>query len=222
MTLTILSQVAVILLLILVGWALSKGGKLPDERALVVFLLNVSLPATILNSTQVPLSTELLVNIGLIMLGFAVVLACGFAAGFLAGALTRQRAAVTATWAASAAFPNAIFIGWPFKYAVYGDAALPLIPGIALVFNVVCFTFASWLLSLEGTNRSRPSVKKLLMQPVILSCLVGAVLLLAPVSLPGWFRPERHRDALLDHYPFGYGDSRQSALQMRPARRILG
>ena len=181
----ILSQVIIMVLLIFVGWALSKGGKLPDEGTIGSFLLNASLPATILNAVQVPLTSELLRGLRLIIPGFIIVLASGMAMGFLVGRLARQTVAVSATWAAAAAFPNVVFMGWPFKYAVFGDAALPFIPIVSLMFNVFCFTAAAWLLSLEGAGSSRPDPKKMLFHPVTISCFVGAILLFTPARLPG-------------------------------------
>ena len=185
MTSTILFQVVVMLLLVLVGWALSKCGKLPDEKTLGGLLSYASLPAMIIASMNVPVSSELLADLGLVMIGFFVVLVIGAAMGFLAGKLTRQRTSVAAAWAACAAYPNAIFMGWPFKYAVYGGAALPLVTGVVLMFNLTIFTLASWLLSAGGTNRSRPTLKKLLLQPAIISIVFGSVLLLTPLTLPG-------------------------------------
>jgi len=174
-----------LLLLVLVGFVLSKSGKLPDERTLGGFLLNAALPAMILNSMQVPLSTELIVNMGLTMVGLAVSLACGVAVGFLAGVLARRRVEVCATWAAIVAFPNIIFMGWPFKYAAFGEAALPLIPGAALMFSLGSFTLATWLLSLGGKNRKRISVKKIALQPANIACVVGVAVLFMPFNLPG-------------------------------------
>lgn len=185
MTSTILFQVAVMLLLVFAGWGLSKGGKLPDDRTLGGLLANASLPAMIITAMDTPASSELLADLGLIVVGFLGVMALGVAMGFLVGKLARQPTSVAATWAVCAAFPNVIFMGWPFKYAVYGGASLPLVSGIALVFNVSIFTLASWLLSLEGTNRIRPSLKKLFLQPVIISGVIGLVLLLTPLTLPG-------------------------------------
>jgi len=185
MTSIIFNQMAILLLLMLVGWVLSKAGKLPDDRALGGYLTNAALPAMIIHAVRVPLSAELLQTVGLAMLGFVVVLGCGAATGFLVGRLARQPAATAATWAATAGFPNVIFMAWPFKYASFGEAALPLLAGTTLVFNLVCFTFGSWLLSRSGREGKRLGLKQLLLQPTILSCFVGAILMFTPVTLPG-------------------------------------
>ena len=181
----ILSQVIIMVLLMFVGWVLSKSGKLPDEQTLVGLLMYASLPAMILRSVQVPLTDELLTSLKVIIPGFAVVLACGMGMGFIVGRLARQPVAVSATWAAAAGFPNVIFMGWPFKYAVFGDAARPFVPIVSLMFNVFCFTAAVWLLSMEGTSSNRPDPKKLLYHPVTISCVIGAILLFTPARLPG-------------------------------------
>ena len=186
MTSTILFQVAVMLLLVLTGWVLSKRGKLPDEKTLGGLLTNASLPAMIISSTMnVPVSSELLADMGLVAVGFVGVMALGVGMGFIAAKLARQSTAIAATWAVCVGFPNVVFIGWPFKYAVYGGDSLPLLSVIALVFNIILFTVAGRLLSLGSTNRIRPSLKQLLLQPVIISGIIGLFLLLTPITLPG-------------------------------------
>ncbi|MCL2857763.1 MAG: AEC family transporter [Oscillospiraceae bacterium] len=185
MTATVFYQIAVMLLLVLVGWALSKGGKLPDTRTLGGYLANAALPATIINSMQVQVSTELLVSMGLTVIGFLVLMFSGAAVGFFVGRLAKQPTSVAATWGALAAFPNIIFMGWPFKYAAFGEPAIPLIPGVGLGFTIGCFTFGIWLLSRCGTNPSQVSLKKLLLQPIILSCFAGTIIMLSPANLPG-------------------------------------
>ena len=182
---TVFYQLVTLLGFVAVGWALTKSGKLPDDKHLGIFVANVGAPALILHFLLTPHAGDMLRDIGIAAAGYAATLAASVAVGLILGKGARQSAGAVGTWTACITFPNSIFMGMPIMYALFGEQALPLLAGILVVFMLGNFTLGGWLLSFESAQKKRPSLKKLMLQPVVVSCFVGTALLLLPLPLPG-------------------------------------
>ena len=177
-------QLVTLLGFVAVGWVLTKSGKLPDDKPLGSLVANVALPALVIRFLQMPHAADMLMDICIAAVGYAVALAAAALVGLILGRACRQSAGVTGTWTACIVFPNSIFMGMPIKYALFGEQALPLLAGIMLVFNLGSFVFGAWLLSLESTQKKRPTMRKLMLQPAVVGGFVGLALLLLQLSLP--------------------------------------
>jgi len=182
--LLIFSQLLTLLGLLGLGWLLTRTGKLTDDKPLGSVVSNLGAPAMVIHFLQMPQAATMLREIGITAVGYAAALAAGAAVALALGVVCRRPRAVIGTWAAIIVFPNSIFMGMPIMQAIYGDDILPLLAGIMLVFNLGSFIFGAWLLSLEGTQKTRPKTFKLLLQPAVWCSLIGALLVATGIVLP--------------------------------------
>ena len=184
MAITILNQLAIMLSFLVVGWLLTKTGKLKDDKPITVLIPNAIMPAMVVGALQAPYSLTLLRDIGIAALGFFVVVAAGVVVGFLMGGLARQPASATNTWTACIATTNSIFMALPIMLALYGDGIMPLTAGIMLSFNLTTFLYINRLLEPESKGKRGVNIKRLMLQPVIVAIFVGMILFLMPFRLP--------------------------------------
>ncbi|MCL2579055.1 MAG: AEC family transporter [Oscillospiraceae bacterium] len=185
MTLTILYQLFIMLALAVVGWVLTKTGKMSDDKALAGLLANAVLPALILYSLQVPYSAALLREIAVTAAGYFVIFLSAIAVGIALGKAARQPSKVIGSWTSCIFAPNVMFMGWPIMHVIFGDDAFPLTAGIVLAFNISSFVFMPLLFSMGGEGGVRISPRDVFLQPAIMAVILGIMLFLMPFRLPG-------------------------------------
>jgi len=184
-TLLIFFQLLTLLGLLALGWVLTKTGKLTDDKPLNSVVANLGVPAMVIHFLQMPQAGYMLREIGITAVGYAAAMAAAALVGLILGMVFRQPAGVTGTWTACIILPNSIFMGMPVMQALYGDEILPLLAGIMLIFNLGSFLFAAWLVSLASAQKNRPSFKKLMLQPAVVCCFIGLLLIVTPLQMPG-------------------------------------
>lgn len=137
----VLTQILVILLYILVGYAAGKLRLINAEqrRYLTTLCTNLILPFTILSASNQILTLEQIA-----MLGLSLVMMLGLFAAttFAATCILRHRPApVRATLSSLVTYPNCTFLGLPLCRALFGDIGI-LYNAVAMVaFNVLFFTW---------------------------------------------------------------------------------
>lgn len=164
------------------GWALAKKKLIADEKPLSALLTNIALPAMVLNNLQIPFSVDSLRNMGVTALGMAALVLVGCGVGALVARIAGRAGDRRGAWIACVAFSNVLYMGQPLMIALYGKDASALIAPISIVFNPMSFLLGGWLLS---GGRQGSSFKSALLQPTVLACLLGFILFLLPVRLPG-------------------------------------
>lgn len=151
----VFTQILVILLYVLVGFAAGKAGLInPDQRKYLTRLCtNLILPFTILSAANQSVTPGELAGLGL-----AALMALGlfglttFTALRVLSARGTPRAA-RVTIASLITYPNCTFLGLPLCRALFGEMAI-LYNAVAMVaFNVLFFT---WQSSLFTGERFRP------------------------------------------------------------------
>lgn len=192
---TIFYQLASLLAMALVGWALTKAGSIKDEGPLNAVLVNAALPALILHTMQTPFAVEMLQNLGIMAVGMVVVVGVGCLVGFLVARAAKKTGREGGAWMASAAFPNAVYMGQPLIVAIYGQEPLYMVSSILLVFNISVFTVGGWLLS-QGTASGPPKLRELLLRPIMLTFPLALALYFMPFRLP---LPVRSTLEMLSH-----------------------
>ncbi len=80
-----------------------------------------------------------------------------------------------------AAFSNAGFMGIPLVSSVIGPDAVYYAAAFVAVLNILQWTYGVYLIT---GNKSAVSAKKILLNPVMLSFVMGVVLFFLPVRLP--------------------------------------
>ena len=178
-------QVLTLFLLILVGWGVRRVGIFTDEVTAGVsrFLVNVALPALVIDSMQIPFDpalaregAELALAAGAYYVG-VVLFALAFP--YLVRAWPDERA----VFSFLVVFANTGFMGYPVVLAIWGEEAVFLAAIYNLLFSLLVFTVG--VLILTGSKAGWRSVSpRVLLSPGIVSVGVGLALFFLSVDLP--------------------------------------
>lgn len=178
--LTIISKVGVMLLLILVGYVVSKRGMLTDRGTSEVntLLLQIVTPCLIVNSfltSEDSLSAgELLLSVGTsaLAIGLSILLSRCFFRKELEG---RKKVLQFA-----AAFSNSGFMGLPLVEGIVGSKGVMYGSFFIVVFNIFCWTYGFRMMS----GGQKMSLKVLLMNPGIIGLVFGLPIYFLDLHLP--------------------------------------
>lgn len=175
-------QVLVMFLLILAGY-LAVRTRVLDAGARQGFsslLVNLVVPAMIVDSYLIPFDPEILANLVRTALASAAALGLGLGIALLA---TRRmndpdrpllRFAIT--------FSNAGYMGFPLIEALFGAEGLLYASIFNTFFNILLWTAGVALLA--PGSRGRGSLRQLLTKPALLAVAVGLALYLGQVPVP--------------------------------------
>ena len=181
--LTVISKVGVMLLLILVGYVVSKRGMLTDRGTSEVntLLLQIVTPCLIVNSfltSEDSLSAgELLLSVGTsaLAIGLSILLSRCF---FRKEPEGRKKVLQFA-----AAFSNSGFMGLPLVEGIVGSKGVMYGSFFIVVFNIFCWTYGFRMMS----GGQKMSLKVLLMNPGIIGLVFGLPIYFLDLHLPAVF-----------------------------------
>lgn len=176
---SITSQVIILFLIVLVGLLCRKLRYFTDEtiRGITQIVVNITVPALTISNMQRPFAYDVLfgflVTMGLTIL--LVVLTIG--AGLV---IFRNRPHARRAVAANLlAFPNCGFMGYPIILAINPDWMI-----YAVGYNIANI-FITWTLGVSlYQGKENVSLRRALLNPNILSALVGFLLFCTGVTLP--------------------------------------
>ena len=180
---TTVSKVAMLLIFIGLGYLLRRTKKLPEDAGRVLSLLTTLIfsPAYTIKNLSSSLTLE---KIGdqLVMIGYGLVfvLAVIGLAYVLAKPLARndfeRRSYIYAF-----SIPNYGYFGYPLVEGVFGSAVLGQLMVFGLPLSIACNTFGYLLFAKDG----KLTLKKILTTPLILAVILGCVIGLSGLKLPG-------------------------------------
>lgn len=177
-------SILILTLLIAAGYASFRTGILNEAslKSLSSLLINVTLPALILVSLQVPVSGALISGGGGIALLSGVYYALSLAIAAAVIGVLRIRGGERGVFAFALVFPNVGFMGFPVIDTLYGSEALFYAVICNLVFNVLVFSVGIMMMTGgEGKGRFEP---RLLFNAGIGASLLGLALFLFSVRIP--------------------------------------
>ncbi|RKJ38276.1 AEC family transporter [Acutalibacter sp. 1XD8-33] len=178
--LAVVAKVAVILILILVGYGITKRGMLTDRGAseITSLLIKVVTPCVIVDSflgaADSLKPSQLLIALALPVLWMGIALALGLLA-FRKDPQERKkvlRFAVT--------FSNTGFMGIPLVQGIVGDTGVIYASFGVVVFNVLCWTYGYSMMS----GGERLNLKTLLLNPGIVGLAFGLPIYFFKLQLP--------------------------------------
>lgn len=179
--LTIISKVAVMLILIAVGYIITKRGMFTDRGCSEVntLLLQIVTPCLIINSfltSEDSLSAgELLLSVGTSAL--ALVVSIGTSLLFFRKEPDGRKKVLRF----AAAFSNAGFMGLPLVEGIVGSKGVMYGSFFIVVFNVFCWTYGFSMMS----GGQKLSWKVLLLNPGIIGLVFGLPIYFLDLHLPG-------------------------------------
>lgn len=181
--LPIIAKMAVLVLLMLVGYGCAKIGLTGPvfNQKVTPVVLNVLLVGTILNSV---IGAEELVS-GVVLLqyfaAFIAMFVLSIAAAWLGARLLRRDRDDEGVLRMLMTFPNNAFVGFPVVAAVFGEQAVFYAAISNIPFNVLLYTLGTAQLRRGG----RGGVEwKRIFTPPLIATLVAAVLYLARIPVP--------------------------------------
>jgi len=178
---TVVGKVAVIMLLIVVGYFVTKRGIFTERGASEVTTLLIKLvtPCVIVNSFLGSTGTlgayELLMAMALPALWMAAALGISLLA-FRKEPPERQK-----VLRFSVLFSNTGFMGIPLVQGIVGDAGVIYASFGVVVFNILCWTYGYSMMS----GGAKLNLKTILLNPGIVGLLFGLPLYFLRLELPG-------------------------------------
>ena len=181
----VIEKIAVLFLVLLCGYYVAKRGFFSEDtpRALSLFLVNLTQPAMILHSFQMEFSGEK-IRTGFIVLAASVVihpLLALVARLIWKGEKDPDKNGVLRY---ASVFFNCSFLGYPVLDAIFGEGVGVFYGTFyCIMFNVFNFTYGIHLV--RCGRGKKPKWYKTILNPGVLSTLVGFALYLCRVRLPG-------------------------------------
>ncbi|MBQ8356644.1 MAG: AEC family transporter [Clostridia bacterium] len=182
--LIMLRNVILFVALALPGFLLVKAGQLKQEQsgALSKLLMYVGMPFLILSGTinNLSFNKELLITVAVVaLIGILYTFVMFFASKPLTG--TEKDAKTRGMLRFCAVFSNNGFLGIPLAMAVFGanSPVLTVLIILNIITNILMYTLGIYLVS---GDKSRISLKKAFLNPVLISFVIGIVLNLLNVK----------------------------------------
>ncbi|MEI3305062.1 MAG: AEC family transporter [Dysosmobacter sp.] len=173
----LLKQIAIMALLIAVGWVLRRKNFLSEQgtKELGAILLRIIIPCVIVKSYIVPYSRERLLELalsaGLALLGF-------IAAMLIAYAVYGKRRRIENF---AAAFCNAGFIGIPLAQAAIEEDGVFYVAASVALLNLFQWTYGVYIMT---DRRDAIRAKTIATNPVVIAIVVGVVLFVGRIPVP--------------------------------------
>jgi predicted permease len=184
--LIVADQIFILVLLIAAGYV-AVTTKIVDPRAtrgLSGLLVNITIPALIVASMQVPFTPERLAGAETLIFATGALYVFSFALAWAVSKAMRVPAAEEGVLQFAIVFGNVGFMGFPVALTLFGEDSLFYVAIFNLFFNVLVFSVGIAMLT-EG--RGRGFDPKLLLNPGIAASVVGLALFLGSVEIPGPF-----------------------------------
>ena len=179
LSLILLRQIAQLLILVFLGWAIVKAGilKSEDSQTLSMILLYIITPCVAMNAFQLERTAdtvrmmELSLLSAVILSGLCVIL----------GGLISKPFHLDVVEAASVMYPNCTNMVLPIVIGTFGEDWVMYVTSYSIVQTVLIWTHARIFIS----GRHELSVRNLLCNVNILAILAGMVLFAFQIRLPG-------------------------------------
>lgn len=178
--LTVVSKVAVMLIMITIGYIMTKRGMLTNKGVaeITTLLLKIVTPCLIVNaflSSRGSLAPK-------DMLYAALIPAIATAISFLLSlfAYRKEEAGHRAVLRFGVIFGNVGFMGVPLVQGIVGDAAVVYAAFGIVVFNLVCWTYGYKMMNSEA----KMSLKTILLNPGIVGIAIGLPLYFTSFKIP--------------------------------------
>lgn len=184
---SVFTQVLVLFLLIIIGFAASKRNWINSEgsKQLSTIVLYITLPALIIRSMQFDFSLELLAQSGAMVGISAVTYTSIIMLSYLFIRLTGSTGKQKDVLQVAMIFPNGGFMGYPIILAVYGAQGVFYTALFNMLFDILIWTVGLHMLtrSSDITDESAKGFRALL-NPGTIAVFIGFMLFAFSLKLP--------------------------------------
>ncbi len=180
-TIVVIEQVAILAILMGVGWLGGHLGVLGERenQAMTSLLVNIALPALVISAFSLGYSRETLEGIIMIFIlsFFAQLL------GALIGRIAYRKypEEKNLVLRLGNTFSNSGFMGIPFVFALFGGESLIYASVYMIPFHILIWTYGENLLRKE---KEAPSLAIFMKNPSIIAILVGMIIFIGNIPIP--------------------------------------
>lgn len=180
----IINQMAVLFLMIVIGYIAAKCHVIDDEanKILTRVVMNVSLPCTVLFSVMGGNATmsgsDALIFMGLVIAVYAITIIIAV----ISPKMFRAPKDDAGLYMFMLSFANVGFMGYPVTQAIFGPTSVFYVALFCMAFNVLTYTIGVIFVAGKDTKINL----KLLISPVLIATLVSIILFITGVDfIPG-------------------------------------
>lgn len=178
-------QVAILYVIVAVGFVCDKAGLYTEKAARLTndLLFYIVTPAIVIQSfTSIDYSTQALKNLLMSFLGGALLHGLAI---LLSLPLFRKGEKRTANvYKFACIYGNVGYMALPLASAVLGEEGVFFCSGVLIPFNIFAFTHGVRLMSGTSSEKTGFQMKWLILNPGVISVLIGMPLFLLNVTLP--------------------------------------
>ncbi len=176
---SIASQCCVLFIVVLVGMFCRKRGFFTDEviRGVTQLVVNITVPALTISSMQRPFEHDVFLGVLMTMLFTALITVASLAVGLLL--FRKYPVKRRSVMVSISAFTNCGFMGFPIVLAFNPDWMI-----YAVAFSSTSCILLWSLGAMLFADRDEVSVKRILLNPNIISAVIGFVFFLGNITLP--------------------------------------
>lgn len=176
-------QVAVLFILILVGYMIRKKGLLDEHCTSMIssLVMSIFLPSMIISSMQIEYNPNMAKKIFMLILISIFTYSVSILFSYFLKFIFKSEKNL-GVYQYAIIFSNVAFMGYPVIEAVLGKEAIFYTAIFNLPFNVLAYTVGTYLLC-KGNEEYSFSLKSLV-SPIILSIFIGLILFVFNIRLP--------------------------------------
>lgn len=178
---TVLNQVFILFIILLIGFVSRRKGILNHEtnRKLTDFLLNVTIPFTIISSFNQDYPKNALYSAGLVFVFSFLIHLFSILIGRLLY-MKFESSSKKILWFVTV-FSNCGFMGFPVLESIYGKIGVLYGSVYVIAFNIFIWTFGQMLFS---GKKDLSAIKTAILNPGIIAVFIGTLVFLSPVKTP--------------------------------------
>ncbi|KRL95062.1 AEC family transporter [Limosilactobacillus equigenerosi] len=185
---SIVSAITSTVLIILLGFYLRKKGTFgPDfGKVLTKVVLSVAIAALSFNSFMQPINQKSLhQGLGILVWGFVIYIILIFVAPLLYSRKDMDKREVMGILTT---FGSTTFFGIPIVGAIYGTEGVLYSSIFNIGYRIFLYSYA--YIKMTGLKMEKENIKKMFLNPIVISTLVGFVLWIAQTAMPQVTVPE--------------------------------
>ena len=185
---SIVSSLISLMMLVAAGYFLQARGHINADviKGLSAILISVVQPLLMIQGLQQPYSPERLRELGLVGIGFIILLLAGLVPAILYCRIKKIPMRESGAWINCVIFTNAVFMVRPMALALWGDAILIPMAGVMFCYNLTIFTLGSFLFNIGGEENIsvlRQAVNSF-KNPAMVMGIVGLLFFIFSVRVP--------------------------------------
>lgn len=183
---TTFNQILMLFILIIVGYGANKKELITKalNKELSNVIIYIALPALVIKSMQYNFSKDMMnKSIRMVLVSISIYIFV-IIFSYLISKILKLEGKTKDVIQFLLVFPNVGFMGYPVIYSIYKDIGVFYTALFNMPFDLIMWTFGIVIMSRSNKNQRDINYKKILLNPGLLSIIVGYTLFLFSIKLP--------------------------------------